>query len=100
MSGRASRSSAEPGRRLTPPWRNLMRTGSDPDGDPPTAARQAGRAVSSLFADTRLTGWHGDLAGRIDQLGWLRTLSDRLTGVLGPLRERHQDNLLLELLHG
>jgi nitrite reductase/ring-hydroxylating ferredoxin subunit len=43
---------------------------------------------------------HGDLTARLDQLGWLRTLSDRLTGVLGPLRERHQDNLVLELLHG
>lgn len=43
---------------------------------------------------------HGDLAARLDRLGWLRTLSDRLTGVLGPLRERHQDNLVLELLHG
>jgi nitrite reductase/ring-hydroxylating ferredoxin subunit/uncharacterized membrane protein len=77
-----------------------MRTGSALDDDPPAAARRAGRAVSSLFADARLTGWHGDLAARLDQLGWLRTLSDRLTGVLGPLRERHQDNLLLELLHG
>src|SRR6202011_5009648 len=34
------------------------------------------------------------------QLGWLRTLNDRLTAVLGPVRERHQDNLVLELLHG
>jgi nitrite reductase/ring-hydroxylating ferredoxin subunit/uncharacterized membrane protein len=77
-----------------------MRTGSDPDDDPPAAGQQAVRAVSSLFADARLTGWHGDLAVRLDQLGWLRTLSDQLTGVLGPLRERHQDNLILELLHG
>ncbi len=36
----------------------------------------------------------------LDRLGWLRTLSDQLTAVLGPVRERHQDNLVLELLHG
>jgi nitrite reductase/ring-hydroxylating ferredoxin subunit len=77
-----------------------MRTGSDPVDDPPAAGQQGGRAVSSLFANARLTGWHGDLAVWLDQLGWLRSLSDQLTGVLGPLRERHQDNLVLELLHG
>ena len=36
----------------------------------------------------------------LDRLGWLRTLSDWLTGALVPFRERHQDNLALELLHG
>src|ERR1700722_8505157 len=77
-----------------------MRTGSDRDDDPPGAGPRAGRGVSSLFTDARLTSWHGDLAVWADQLGWLRTLSDRLTGVLGPLRERHQDNLAVELLHG
>ena len=76
-----------------------MRTGSAPDVDPP-AGQQAERAVSSLFANARLTDWHGDLAVWLDQLDWLRTLSDQLTGGLGPLRERHQDNLILELLHG
>jgi hypothetical protein len=64
-----------------------MRTGSDPVDDPPAAGQPGGRAVSSLFANARLTGWHGDLAVWLDQLGWLRTLSDQLTGVLGPLRE-------------
>src|ERR1700729_161726 len=44
--------------------------------------------------------WHGDLAARLDRLGWLRTLSDWLTGVLGAFRERHQDNLVIALLHG
>ena len=77
-----------------------MRTGSDRDDDPPGAGQRAGLGVSSLLTDARLTSWHGDLAVWADQLGWLRTLSDRLTGVLGPLRERHQDNLVLELLHG
>jgi nitrite reductase/ring-hydroxylating ferredoxin subunit/uncharacterized membrane protein len=38
--------------------------------------------------------------GWLDRLGWLRTLSDQLSAVLVPLRERHQDNLALELLHG
>ena len=77
-----------------------MPTGSDQAGDPPTADRQAGPTVSSPFSSTRLTAWHGDLATRVDRLGWLRALSDRLTGLLGPVRERHQDNLVLELLHG
>jgi hypothetical protein len=36
----------------------------------------------------------------LDDLGWLRTLNDWLTAVLGPFRERHQDNLVLELTHG
>src|SRR5262249_22738748 len=39
-------------------------------------------------------------AAWLDRLGWLRTLSDWLTALLGPVRERHQDNLALELLHG
>jgi uncharacterized membrane protein len=77
-----------------------MGTGSDPGDGPPAAGQRTGRTVSSLLAGRRLTEWHGGLAARIDQLGWLRTLSDQLTGVLGPLRERHQDNLVLELLHG
>jgi nitrite reductase/ring-hydroxylating ferredoxin subunit/uncharacterized membrane protein len=47
-----------------------------------------------------LVNWHGDLMARVDRLGWLRTLSDRMAAVLVPVRERHQDNLLLELMHG
>jgi nitrite reductase/ring-hydroxylating ferredoxin subunit/uncharacterized membrane protein len=47
-----------------------------------------------------LVNWHGDLITRVDRLGWLRTLSDRMAAVLVPVRERHQDNLLLELMHG
>jgi nitrite reductase/ring-hydroxylating ferredoxin subunit len=38
--------------------------------------------------------------GWVDRLGWLQASSDWLTGVLGPVRERYQDNLALELLHG
>ena len=68
--------------------------------DPPAAAQQAGPDRSSPFAATRLVTWHGDLVAWVDRLGWLRTLNDWLTAVLGPVRERHQDNLALELLHG
>jgi len=77
-----------------------MRTGSDQADDPPAAGQKAEPAISSPFATTRLVAWHSDLVAWLDRLGWLRTLSDRLTAVLGPVRERHQDNLVLELLHG
>jgi nitrite reductase/ring-hydroxylating ferredoxin subunit len=77
-----------------------MRTGSGQAGDPPAAVRQAQPAASSPVAATRLVTWHGDLMAWLDRLGWLRALSDQLSAVLVPLRERHQDNLALELLHG
>ena len=69
-----------------------MRTGSGQADDPPAVGQQAEPTVSSPFAATRLVAWHSDLAGWVDRLGWLRTLSDWLTAVLGPVRERHQDN--------
>jgi nitrite reductase/ring-hydroxylating ferredoxin subunit/uncharacterized membrane protein len=47
-----------------------------------------------------LVSWHGDLLERLDQLGWLRKLSDQLAGLLVPIRERHQDKVAVELLHG
>jgi nitrite reductase/ring-hydroxylating ferredoxin subunit/uncharacterized membrane protein len=77
-----------------------MRPGSDQADDPPAAGQKAGLAAGSPFAITGLDAWHGDLVAWLDRLDWLRTLSDRLTGVLGPVRERHQDNLVLELMHG
>ena len=77
-----------------------MRTGSDRADDPPAGGQQAEPAIGSPFATTGLVAWHSDLVAWLDRLGWLRTLSDRLTAVLGPVRERHQDNLVLELLHG
>jgi nitrite reductase/ring-hydroxylating ferredoxin subunit/uncharacterized membrane protein len=77
-----------------------MRRGSGQGGDPPAAGQQSEPAISSPFAATRLVAWHGDLAAWLDQLGWLRSLSDWLTAALGPVRERHQDNLVLELMHG
>jgi nitrite reductase/ring-hydroxylating ferredoxin subunit/uncharacterized membrane protein len=36
----------------------------------------------------------------VDRLGWLAAASDWLAGVLVPLREQHQDNVAVELLHG
>src|SRR5690348_1065635 len=83
-----------------PPWRKLMLTGSGQAGDRPAAGQQAGPATSSLPACPWWVAWHSDLATWLDLLGWLRTLSDWLSGVLGPFRERHQDNLVLELMHG
>jgi nitrite reductase/ring-hydroxylating ferredoxin subunit/uncharacterized membrane protein len=77
-----------------------MRTGSGQAGDPPAAGQPAEPVVSSPVAATRLVAWHGDLVAWLDRLGWLRTLTDQLSAVLVPLRERHQDNLALELLHG
>jgi nitrite reductase/ring-hydroxylating ferredoxin subunit len=77
-----------------------MQSGRDQAGDPPTASQPAEPAASAPPAASWLVDWHSDLATRLDRLGWLRALSDRLTGVLVPLRERHQDNLVVELLHG
>ena len=77
-----------------------MRTGSDQGGDPSAAGQPAEPTAGSPFSSIRLADWHGGLATWLDHLGWLRALSDRLTGLLGPVRERHQDNLVLELLHG
>src|SRR5580658_7837511 len=77
-----------------------MRTGSGQADDPSAAGQQAELAISSPSATIRWVAWHSDLAAWLDRLGWLRTLSDWLTAALGPVRERHQDNLVLELLHG
>ena len=77
-----------------------MRTRSGQADDPPAASQGAGLAAGSPPASTRLDAWHGDVVARLDQLGWLRSLSDGLIAVLGPARERHQDNLVLELTHG
>jgi nitrite reductase/ring-hydroxylating ferredoxin subunit/uncharacterized membrane protein len=76
-----------------------MRTRSGQAQDPP-AGQEPRPAVRSALATTSLASWHTDLAGWVDRLGWLRSLSDWLTGVLGPVRERYQGNLALELLHG
>ena len=77
-----------------------MRPGSDRTDDAPAAGQPPGPATGSPAATTGLVAWHSDLIDRIDRLGWLRTLSDQLTAVLAPLRERYQGNLVLELMHG
>jgi nitrite reductase/ring-hydroxylating ferredoxin subunit/uncharacterized membrane protein len=82
------------------PRRNVMQAGSGQADDPPAATQQAEPATASPSGTTRLVTWHGDLVAWVDQIGWLRTVNDWLTAALGPFRERHQDNLVLELLHG
>ncbi len=77
-----------------------MRTGTRQADGPQAVGQQPEPAARSPFTATRLVAWHGDLAAWLDRLGWLRTVSDRLTAVLVPFRERHQDNLALDLLHG
>jgi nitrite reductase/ring-hydroxylating ferredoxin subunit/uncharacterized membrane protein len=77
-----------------------MRTGSGRAGDPPAADLQAGPAAGAPAVAAWCVDWHGQLTGWVDRLGWLRTTSDWLTGVLVPFRERHQDNVAVELLHG
>src|SRR6266487_84493 len=68
--------------------------------DSPAATQQAEPAADPPSATTRLVTWHDDLVVWVDQLGWLHTVNDWLTAALVPFRERHQDNLALELLHG
>jgi nitrite reductase/ring-hydroxylating ferredoxin subunit/uncharacterized membrane protein len=77
-----------------------MRTGSGQADDPPAATPTAEPATGPPSASTRLVTWHGDVLAWVDQLGWLRTLNDWLAGELVPVRERYQDNLVLELMHG
>jgi nitrite reductase/ring-hydroxylating ferredoxin subunit/uncharacterized membrane protein len=77
-----------------------MQAGSGQVGDPPAATQQAEPVAASPSGTTRLVTWHGDLVAWVDQIGWLRTANDWLTAALVPFRERHQDNLALELLHG
>ena len=66
----------------------------------PAATQQAEPAAAPPSGASRLVSWHGDLVAWVDQIGWLRTLNDWLAAELVPLRERYQDNLALELMHG
>jgi nitrite reductase/ring-hydroxylating ferredoxin subunit/uncharacterized membrane protein len=68
--------------------------------DSPAATQQAEPAAGPPSATTWLVTWHEDLVEWVDQLGWLRAVNDWLTAALVPFRERHQDNLALELMHG
>src|SRR6201992_4111355 len=62
----------------------------------PSPAPPAGPAPAA----DQLADWHHDVVELIDNWGWIRTLNDQLTAVLGPWRERHQGNPVLELMHG
>jgi nitrite reductase/ring-hydroxylating ferredoxin subunit len=59
-----------------------------------------GQADGSADAADPTANWHHEIVSRIDRWAWIRTLNDQLTAVLGPWRERHQDNPVLELMHG
>src|ERR1700730_17132345 len=87
---RARRSSSASSHKLTPPWRNLMRTGSDQADDPPAAGQEAEPATGSPFATIRLDAWHSDLVAWLDRLGSLPTPSGRRTPRLGASRRRAQ----------
>jgi nitrite reductase/ring-hydroxylating ferredoxin subunit/uncharacterized membrane protein len=77
-----------------------MRTGRG-QADNSSAATQKSESAASVRSAAALpVTWHGDLVIWVDQLGWVRALSDWLATLLGPVRERHQDNPVLELLHG
>ena len=77
-----------------------MQRGRSHGDDPAAVGQRAEPDISPPSATTWSIAWHGDLADWLDRLGWLRALSDWLTGALGPVRERYQDNLVVELLHG
>ena len=77
-----------------------MQAASGQAGDPPAATQQAERATGPASGASPLVTWHDDLLVWVDQIGWLRTLNDWLAAELVPLRERYQDNLALELMHG
>ena len=68
--------------------------------DPSPAMPKTEAATGPPGAASPLVSWHSDLLAWVDQLGWLRPVNDWLTAVLGPFRERYQDNLALELMHG
>src|SRR5580692_11463849 len=59
-----------------------------------------GQADGSADAPAPTANWHHDIVTRIDRWAWIRTLNDQLTAVLGPWRERNQDNPVIELMHG
>ena len=77
-----------------------MRTDTGQTDEPPAATQKAGPAAGFPFDTARLVTWHGDVVAWVDQLGWLRSFNEWLTAELAPVRERYQDNLALELMHG
>src|ERR1700690_4411405 len=72
---------------------DFMSAGTGQAGGSAPAPQPAGPAAA-------VQNWHHDVVERIDGWGWIRTLNDQLTAVLGPWRERHQDNPVIVLMHG
>ena len=78
-----------------------MTAGSGQAGDQATGDQQTGaQHAESASVPVQLTTWPHDLVALIDRWAWIRSLNDQLTAVLGPFRERHQDNPVIELMHG
>jgi nitrite reductase/ring-hydroxylating ferredoxin subunit/uncharacterized membrane protein len=77
-----------------------MQTGSGQADEAPAAGQTTESATDPPSTATSLVTWHNDLVAWVDGLGWLRAFNDQLTAWLAPVRERYQDNLLLELMHG
>ena len=77
-----------------------MQTGSGQADDLSSGTQTPESATGPPCAASRLVNWHGALVAWLDRLRWLRNLNEWLAAAMGPFRERHQDNLALELLHG
>src|SRR6204780_121996 len=75
-------------------------TGQAEGSAPAPQPAQPGAPATSANATVPTANWHHEIVSRIDRWAWIRTLNDQLTAVLGPWRERHQDNPVLELMHG
>ncbi|MBV9796031.1 MAG: Rieske 2Fe-2S domain-containing protein [Actinobacteria bacterium] len=73
-----------------------MSADTGPAGGPAPAAQPAG----PVSAADQVANWHHEAVEAIDNWAWIRTLNDQLTAVLGPWRERNQDNPVVELMHG
>jgi nitrite reductase/ring-hydroxylating ferredoxin subunit/uncharacterized membrane protein len=72
-------------------------TGQADGSTPAPAPPGPSGAVAAL---DQVQNWHHEALELIDGWGWIRTLNDQLTAVLGPWREKHQGNPVLELMHG
>jgi nitrite reductase/ring-hydroxylating ferredoxin subunit/uncharacterized membrane protein len=74
---------------------DFMSAGTDQAGGSAPAPQPTGQAALA-----QVQNWHHDVVERIDGWGWISTLNDQLTAVLGPWREKHQANPVIELMHG
>ena len=75
-------------------------TGQADGSAPAPQPAQPGTPAAAADPAARTANWHHEVVSRIDRWAWIRTLNDQLTAVLGPWRERHQDNPVIELMHG